>query len=138
MKLGLPLAGALLAAGPGLAAPADMAGIVAQHGRVYETPKAGLSTQGFLELDNPAASPDLLTGAECPIAGATRIIGPNGAPVRELPIAAGQHLALSASGPHLLLQATHFSIDRDGAIPCSLTFRNAGEILVYLYAVPAP
>jgi copper(I)-binding protein len=112
-----------------LAAQADTPGISAHHGRVYETAKAGLSTQAFLEIDNSSPLPDMLTGVACPVAGSSLI---------ELPVAAGQHLMLSPAGPHILLQATHFSIDHGGAIPCSLSFRGSGEILVYFYATLAP
>jgi copper(I)-binding protein len=121
-----------------LAAQADTPGISAHHGRVYETAKAGLSTQAFLEIDNSSPLPDMLTGVACPVAGSSLIVGANGKPVSELPVAAGQHLMLSPAGPHILLQATHFSIDHGGAIPCSLSFRGSGEILVYFYATLAP
>jgi copper(I)-binding protein len=131
-------AAALLTAGGSLAGLANAPAMIAHHGKVYETRKAGLATQAFVEIDNGTITPDVLTGIACPIADSSRIIDQNGAPIPQLAVAAGQHLTLSAAGPHLLLQSTHFSIDQGGAIPCTLSFRNAGQILVYLYATPAP
>ncbi len=137
----LAAASAFFAAATGPAVQADGSGIVAHYGKVVETASAGLATPGFLEIDNPAmlpdALPDALTGADCPIAGSTRIVARNGAVISQLPVAAGTRLQLNAKGPHLLLQATHFSIDRGSAISCTLSFTNAGAILVYLYAIPA-
>jgi copper(I)-binding protein len=121
-----------------LAARADDTGISAHHGKIYETEKAGLATQGFIEIENSAATPDTLTGVACPIAESTTIVGKNGAPISQLTLGPGEHLLLSPAGPHLLLQSTHFGIDPGGAVPCALTFQNAGEIQVYLYPIPAP
>jgi copper(I)-binding protein len=117
---------------------ADDAGINAHYGRIYETAKAGLNTQGFVEIDNAADVTETLTGIDCPVAESSRIVGPDGAPIRQLQVASGKQLSLTPQGPHILLQSTHFSIDEGGAIPCTLTFQNAGAILVYLYATPAP
>ncbi len=121
-----------------LAAQADDAGITAHHGKIYETREAGQTTQGFLEIDNSLATPDRLTGVNCPVAGSTIMVSKDGAPIRGLALAAGEHLLLSANGPHFLLQSTRFTIDTGGSIPCSLTFQNAGEIQIYLYPIPAP
>jgi copper(I)-binding protein len=132
-------AAALLTAVGCIAAWADAPGaIIAHHGRVYETRKAGVATPAFLEIDNTTNTADVLTGIVCPIADRSSIVDPNGRPIPQLTAAAGQHVTLSATGPHLLLQSTHFRIDQGGAIPCTLSFRNAGQILVYLYATPAP
>jgi copper(I)-binding protein len=129
---------ALLAAFLAAPAWAGTAGIIAQHGKIYETKKAGMETEGFIEIDNGAAAPDTLTSVDCPIADSTSMIGPGGQVIDSLTVAPGQSLTLAADGPHLLLQSTHFSVDAGGAIPCSLTFANAGEISVYLYPVPGP
>ena len=101
MRRLLPLAAlaALLATGTGLAALADSPGIAAHHGKVVETAKAGLPTQGFMEIYNSATLPDTLTGAKCPIADSTNIVGQNGAPIEQLPVAAGAKLTLGAGGP---------------------------------------
>lgn len=129
---------ALFSLASGLVAAADGTGITAHHGKVYETAKAGLMTQAFLEIDNTRGSADTLSSVDCPIADSTSIVSKTGAPLGPLAVAAGVRLLLSADGPHLLLQSTHFSIVPGGAIPCSLTFQNAGEIPVYLYPIPAP
>jgi copper(I)-binding protein len=136
MSRALPaLLALLLAAAP---ADADAPAITAHHGKVLETKQAGLATQGFLEIDNAAALPDSLIGVGCPIAGTTRLVGGDGAPIAQLAIAPGQHLILDRDSAHLVLLATHFPIDHGSAVPCSLTFQNAGEILIYLYAAPGP
>jgi len=131
-------AAAFFSLGSGLAAKADDTGITAHRGEIYETEKAGLATQGFLKIDNSETRTDTLTGANCPIADSTSIVGKNGKATHDLTIAAGESLLLSAAGPHILLQSTHFSIDPGGAVPCNLTFRNAGDILVYFYPIPGP
>jgi copper(I)-binding protein len=114
------------------------AGIVAHHGKVFETEKAGLDTKGFIEIDNFSGSPDTLTNVACPIADATSIVSAGGQPISSLTVAPGQSLVMAANGPHLVLQSTHFSIDQGGAIPCSLTFQNAGVVSAYLYPETAP
>lgn len=125
----------LIMAAPAAAPPA---GITAHHGKIYATEKAGVDTEGFIEIYNGANTADTLTGADCAIADTTSIVGSDGKTIDKLAIAPAQSFNLAANGPHLLLSATHFSIDEGGAIPCSLNFQNAGEILVYLYPVPAP
>jgi copper(I)-binding protein len=132
------LTGVLLLAAAALAYADTPPAIIAHHGQVFETKKAGVATQGFLEIDNAAAVPDVLTGVTCPIAGTTRIVGGDGAAIAQLSVAAGQHLNLDRDGPHIVLLATHFAIEHGSAVPCSLTFQNAGEILIYLYATPGP
>jgi len=139
MRRFLPLsAAALLSLISTLAAQANGTGLTAHHGKIYETQNAGLATQGFLEIDNSETNSDTLTGVNCPIANATTLVDKNGAPISQLAVAAGGHLLLSAAGPHILLQSTHFSIAPGGAVPCTLTFKNAGEFQVYLYPIPAP
>jgi copper(I)-binding protein len=125
-----------IASGPVSGSPAVP--IVAHHGKVYQTNKAGVDTQGFVEIDNAGSSADTLTNAKCPLANTTSIVGADGNAINSLVIAPGQNLTLTANGPHLLLQSTHFTVDHGGAVPCSLTFQNAGEISVYLYSIPAP
>jgi copper(I)-binding protein len=111
--------------------------VTAHHGTVYQTSDAGTPTQGFLEIQNVGAA-DQLTGANCPIADATSLVGPDGKPIESVAIPARQDVFLTANGPHLLLQNTHFSVQYGGIIPCSLTFASAGTVSVFLYATPAP
>jgi copper(I)-binding protein len=111
--------------------------IVAHHGAIYQTDKAGDPTQAFMEIDN-TGGPDALVEASCPIADTTSIVGPDGKPLANLAIPAGQNVTLRANGPHLLLQATHFSVQYGGIIPCSLTFTKAGTMSIFLYAEKGP
>jgi copper(I)-binding protein len=111
--------------------------IIAHHGTIYQTDKAGDPTQGFMEIDNTGGA-DALVEASCPIADTTSIVGPDGKPLGNLAIPAGQKVMLRANGPHLLLQATHFSVLYGGIIPCSLTFSKAGTMSIFLYAAKAP
>jgi copper(I)-binding protein len=111
--------------------------VTAHHGSVYQTGNDGKVTQGFLEIDN-SGSADELTGAICPIADNTNIVGPDGQPVSALSIPARQNVLLSPSGAHLMLQNLHFSVQYGGIIPCNLTFTGAGTVSVFLYATPAP
>jgi copper(I)-binding protein len=131
----------LLAAAPAAAATpaaaAAVATIVAHHGSVYQTDKPGEVTEGFLEIENTGPA-DTLVAANCPIADTTQIIGPDGKPLASVAIPALQNVTLSAKGPHLLLQGTHFSVQYGSIIPCSVTFSNAGTLSIFLYATPKP
>jgi len=111
--------------------------ILAHHGAVYETGKAGDPTEGFLEIEN-TGGPDALVSAACPLADTTSLVGPNGNTLGKLAIPAGKDVKLRANGPHLLLQATHFSVAYGGIIPCSLTFAKAGTVSIFLYAEKGP
>jgi copper(I)-binding protein len=131
------LAGVLLAtvnlAGPGLGGTE----ITAHHGTVYQTGKAGQATEGFFEIDNTGAA-DTLISVTCAIADTTVLAGADGKPLGSLAVPAGQDVKLTAQGPHLLLQSTHFAVQPGGILPCSLNFANAGAISVFLYATAAP
>jgi len=94
-------------------------------------------TEGFLEIDNTGAA-DTLVAANCPIADTTQIIGPDGKPMTSVAIPALQNVTLTAKGPHLLLQGTHFSVQYGSIVPCSVTFTNAGTLSIFLYAMPKP
>ncbi|OYV35180.1 MAG: hypothetical protein B7Z80_19135 [Rhodospirillales bacterium 20-64-7] len=111
--------------------------IIARHGTIYQTTKAGDPTQGFLQIHN-ISDADVLTGANCPVADTTSLVGPNNQPISNLAIPARQDVALTANGPHLLLTSTHFPVQFGGIIPCSLTFKKAGVVSVFLFAVLPP
>jgi len=111
--------------------------IIAHHGTVYQTSKAGDPTEGFLEIDN-TGGPDTLMQASCPVADTTSIVGADGKALGALAIPAARDLLLRPNGPHLLLQATHFSVQYGGIIPCSLTFSKAGTMSIFLYAETGP
>jgi copper(I)-binding protein len=137
--MNLLLAGALLAATTIATPDTNLPGvpIIAHHGTVYQNDKPGEPTQGFLEIDN-TGGPDTLVDASCPIADTTSLVGPDGKPIGNLAIPAGKDITFTPKGPHLLLQATHFSVEYGGIVPCSLTFANAGTVSIFLYAEPAP
>jgi copper(I)-binding protein len=111
--------------------------IAAHHGVIYQTSRAGAPTQGFADIINSGPA-DQLTAATCPLADATTIVDANNKSLETLTIPANQTLSLTANGPHLLLQNTHFSVDFGAIVPCSLTFTTAGTISVFLYAKPGP
>jgi copper(I)-binding protein len=111
--------------------------ISAHHGEIYQTDKEGDPTQGFLEIDNTGGA-DALVRAFCAIADTTSIVGPDGKPLGNLAIPAGQDVMLRPNGPHLLLQATHFTVQLGSIVPCSLTFGTAGTMSIFLYAEKAP
>lgn len=111
--------------------------VTAHHGTVYQTQDAGTATQGFLEIDN-VGDADALTGVTCPLADDTSLVDPHGDKIQNLPIPARQDVKLTADGPHIVLQKTHFSVAYGGIVPCSLTFEYAGNVSVFLYAIPAP
>jgi copper(I)-binding protein len=111
--------------------------VTAHHGTIYQTQDAGTATQGFLEIDN-VGDADELTGVACPLADDTSLVDSHGDEIHNLTIPARQDIKLTADGPHILLQKTHFSVAYGGIVPCSLTFTNAGNVSVFLYAIPAP
>ncbi|MDE8348974.1 MAG: copper chaperone PCu(A)C [Acidocella sp.] len=134
-----PFVLALAAAVISFAAPpgASSVSITVQHGKIYQTAKAGDPTQGFLQIHN-SGDADTLTAANCPLADTTSLVGPGHQPIINLAIPANSDVALAANGPHLQLTGTHFPIQFGAIIPCSLTFKSAGVISVFLFAVPAP
>ncbi len=115
--------------------PASVAAVTTMHGRVMQTSKAGIDTSAYIEIENSGSIPDVLTAATCSIA-VTQLVDRAGQKVTALPIPPGR-TRLSASGPHILLRAPRYSIDYGSVLPCSLTFQNAGELLIMLYAEPA-
>jgi copper(I)-binding protein len=119
---------------PGMA----VGSIRTDHGAVYEIKTAGTATQGFVTIVNDGDTPDKLSGWACPIADTTDLAGPDGKSLPALDIPARQSVTLDAGGPHLTLTGTHFPITRGSVIPCTLTFDNAGDIQVLLFADPMP
>jgi len=112
--------------------------ITADNGTVWQTSKTGDTTQGFLQIHNTGDTADMLTAWDCPIADTTTLAGGDGKPLQSLTIPPGQTVTLASGGPHLMLLNTHFTVEFGSLVPCALTFQNAGQIGVYLNAVPAP
>jgi copper(I)-binding protein len=133
---GTCLLGALVLASPGSA----LAGIdlTVNQGTVWQTLKTGETTQGFLQIHNTGDSADVLTGWACSIANATSLVGQDGKALPELTIQPGQTVTFAVSGPHLILQQTRDAVVFGSVVPCDFTFKNAGEVAVYLNAVAAP
>ena len=131
----------LLWALPLLASPAlalAEVNVTLDHGAVWQTDKLGGQTEAFLEIHNKGSAPDVLTAADCSIAASTVLVGGDGKVLDSLTILPGQTLTLSASGPHLLLQDLHYTVDRGSILPCAFSFQQAGDLLGYLNAAPRP
>lgn len=136
MKL-LALALALAFSLPALPAWADPI-ISVDHGSVWMTVKPGQNTQGFLQIHNTGDAPDTLTGANCTIAASTALVDAKGNPLASLEIPAGQTVTLSGTGPHLLINAARYPVEKGGILPCSINFAQSGSLVGYLNAIPAP
>lgn len=108
------------------------------HGSVWQTTKAGQDTQGFLQIHNTGDEPDTLTGANCTIAAGTILVDAKGNPLTSLEIPAGQTVTLSGTGPHLLINGARYQVEKDGILPCSISFALSGDLIGYLNAIPAP
>jgi copper(I)-binding protein len=112
--------------------------IVLNHGTVWETGNAQLSTDGFIEIHNQGSTDDVLTGWDCPLAQSTTLLSSKGEPVTSLPIPAGKTVTLSPASLHLHLQTLSYPVPFGSVIPCSFTFQIAGSVGGYLNAEPAP
>jgi copper(I)-binding protein len=136
MKL-LALALALAFSLPAL--PAWASPIISlDHGSVWQTTKPGQDTQGFLQIHNTGDEPDTLTGANCTIAAGTILVDAKGNPLTSLEIPAGQTVTLSGTGPHLLINGARYRVEKDGILPCSVSFALSGDLIGYLNAIKKP
>ncbi|MDR3505901.1 MAG: copper chaperone PCu(A)C [Acidocella sp.] len=136
MKLRPLLLALPLLASPGLAlAEID---VTLDHGSVWQTKKVNVRSEGFIQIHNKGNAADVLTGADCSIAGSTQLVDAQGNVLDSLTIQAGQTVTLSADGPHLLLRHLSYTVDYGSILPCSFTFQEAGDLLGYLNATPAP
>lgn len=136
MKL-RPLVLALAFVLPACPAFAD-ATLTLDHGSVWQTPKKGDDTQGFLQIHNTGDAPDTLTAAKCTIAASTILVDAKGNPLQSLDIAPGQTVTLSSTGPHLLIKGARYRVEQNGILPCAFTFTSSGDLIGYLNAVPPP
>jgi copper(I)-binding protein len=137
LALALPLLIAATTVTPPSADP-DTGAITTDSGVIYQTAHVGDETQGFLTISNSGSDPDTLTATSCPIADTTSLIGGDGKPLGNLTIPPKQTVTLSPKGAHLVLRSIHFSVVAQSAVPCTLSFSNAGDIQVFLYATVAP
>src|ERR1700742_578795 len=92
-------------------------GLTVNHGAVWQTQKAGETTQGFLQIRNTGDAADVLTGWTCSIAHATALVGQDGKALEELEIPPGQTVTFAASGPHLILQQTRDAVVFGSVVP---------------------
>jgi len=112
--------------------------VTLDNGSVWQTSKAGDTSQGFLEIHNSGNAADILTAWDCTIADSTDLVGADGKKLTSLTIPAGQTVTFTEAGPHLILRKTRYTIDYGSVVPCSFTFQASGDIGGYLNAVPAP
>jgi copper(I)-binding protein len=112
--------------------------ISVDHGSVWQTTTAGVNTQGFLEIHNTGDAPDTLTGANCTIAAGTVLVDAKGNPLASLEIPAGQTVTLSGTGPHLLINGVRYRVQKNGILPCAISFAQSGDLIGYLNVIPAP
>lgn len=136
MKLRPLLLALPLLAVPGLAL-ADI-DVTLDHGSVWQTRKINVRTEGFIQIHNKGSDADVLTGVSCGIAGSSELVDATGKDLDSLTVPAGQTVTLSAGGPHLLLRHLRYTVDSGSILPCSFTFQEAGDLLGYLNATPAP
>lgn len=130
----------LLPAAAGAQTPGDpdRGAIATNSGVIYMNKAAGDPTEGYFSIVNTGSETDTLTAVSCLVADTTALVDANGKPLPSLVVPAGQTVSLSAKGPHLALNATHFVIGKISTVPCTATFANAGDIQVFLYAAPPP
>jgi copper(I)-binding protein len=113
-------------------------GIKVDHSHVTHTDKVGQSSIAYFEIHNTGNADDILTGWDCTIATKTQLVDGSGNPLQTLTIPAGQTVTLSPKGPHLELTGTYFTINYGGEVPCRMTFKNAGDLGVYLQEPDPP
>jgi copper(I)-binding protein len=130
----------LLPAGAGAQTPGDpdRGAIATTAGVIYMNKAAGDPTMGFFSIVNTGSETDTLTSVSCLVADTTALVDTNGKALARLAVPAGQTVSMSAKGPHLVLQATHFVIGKISTVPCTASFANAGAIQVFLYAASPP
>ncbi len=112
--------------------------VTLDHGSVWQTKKVNVRTEGFIQIHNKGSDTDVLTGVSCSIAGDSKLVDATGKPLEGLTIPAGQTVTFSADGPHLLLRHLRYTVDYGSILPCAFTFQEAGDLLGYLNAAPAP
>ena len=128
---------ALAALLPAIPAYADAA-LTLDHGTVWATQKPGEDTEGFLQIHNSGDTPDTLTGGNCTIAASTVLVDAKGNALDGITIDPGKTVTLSPDGPHFVIKAARYPVEKDGILPCAISFELSGQLIGYLNAVPAP
>lgn len=138
----LPTIAACLAlgvlAGPAAAQTAGGAvqTVTVEKGWTHTTARPGVNAAGFFTIHNGSSSPDTLVSASCPIAHQTELVDGGGNKVDSLTIRPGETLALSTATAHLILKDNRFRLYPKATVPCSVDFRNAGKMILYLFVEP--
>jgi copper(I)-binding protein len=133
--LALPVLSAL-AAFSACAATGSADRTTINRGWTTVTAKSAPAAQGFFTIHNAGAA-DMLKSVTCPVASKTVIRNAAGESVHDLPVQAQQTIRLRAGGLHLVLEHPHFRFYPQADIPCSILFRDAGTIMLYLHVEPA-
>lgn len=117
---------------PGAAVP----GVTVGKGWTHATPGADHDASAYFTIRNTGDAADTLLSATCPIARNTELVGADGKPVDGIAIKAGATLTLGPGGTHVLLEGNRFRLFPKAMVPCSVNFRNAGSMMLYLHVEP--
>lgn len=120
------------AASPNAALP----GIQVDQGWTRPTRSKGKAAPAFFSIRNTGMTADTLISATCPIAEHTVMLGGAGNPIGAIPIKSGETLHLHLTGPHLVLEDTHFRLFPNAVVPCTVNFLSAGQMMIYLKVRP--
>lgn len=117
--------------------------IVISHAKARETPVAGVTGVGFLDIRNIGGDDDRLLSASSPVAKSVEIheMSMDGGVMRmralkELVIPAGKTVSLAAGGTHLMLIGTQAPLKAGDSIRVDLQFEKAGRATVALQVEP--
>lgn len=134
----VPSALAMLAVASGAhAATGALSEITIDDGWTIVTAKPGGTAQGFFAVHNAGTRADTLRSVACPIAQRTVIQNARNHDVRDIPVKAGHSVQFTPAGLHVVLDHPHFRFYPQADIPCSVVFRDAGTMMVYLHVEPA-
>lgn len=131
------LAAGLLAADGAQAqdAASSVPGVTVGKGWIHTTSGPGADAAAYFTIRNTGTA-DTLVSATCPIARKTELVGADGKPVAAIAIGAGATLTLAPGGTHILLERNRFRLFPKATLPCSVNFRDAGSMMLYLHVEP--
>lgn len=114
----------------------SISGVTVAGGWIHTTAKAGGNAAGFFTIQNTGQTADTLVSASCPIAHSTELVDGSGNKVDAVEIKAGKTLKLTDDTAHIMLRKNRFRLFPKAMVPCSVDFRNAGKMILYLYVEP--
>lgn len=117
-------------------ASAALPGVTVGKGWTRTTPGANHDAPAYFTIHNTSDTADTLLSATCPIARDTQLVGADDRPVNGITIKAGATLTLDPGGTHVLLEKNRFRLFPKALVPCSVNFRNAGSMMLYLHVEP--